>query len=400
MNAMRLPPPSWRRRALVAFPLLAAAVAAVILLVGGVKPTDLEIYRWGGGLLLSGDSLYAGVNAERGLAFTYPPFAAVLFTVLAVVPLSLAGIGWAGLSVAAATRSCVLLGRRLGADTRQVAVSTAGLLGCLAVWEPTSATLGYGQINFFLLWLVVEDRFGSVPERFAGALTGLAAGIKVVPGIFIAYDLVTGRRRPAAVATCAFLATVVASAAVAFSDTARYWSVLVFDAPRTGGPWYSGNQSVLGALARLSGEWPSTPVWIAICATLTGLGLTVAARWHRRGYPVLGVGLVALVMLLAAPITWSHHWVWALLLVAGLVEARRERVGAPVLVVALVIVLSSRLIWAPPHGHDWELDHAPAEAVLASLYVLLGIGVLLALSVSTLRSSDHHARDPSLTSTS
>ncbi len=397
---MRLPPLHWRQRALIALPLLAAAVAAVILLVGGVKPTDLEIYRWGGGLLLSGESLYAGVNAERGLAFTYPPFAAVLFTALAVVPLSLAGIGWAALSVAAATRTCVLLGRRLGTDSGQVAVATAALLGCLAVWEPTSATLSYGQINFFLLWLVVEDRFGSVPERFGGALTGVAAGIKVVPGIFIAYDLVTGRRRHAAVATCSFLATVVVSAAVALPDTLRYWSVLVFDAPRTGGPWYSGNQSVLGALARLSGQWPSTPVWVAICATLTGLGLTVAARWHRRGYPVLGAGLTALVMLLAAPITWSHHWVWALLLVAGVVEARREGLRAAMIVAASVIVLSSRLIWAPPHGHDWELDHSPGEALLANLYVLLGLGVLLAVSVSTLGSSERRARRPSLTSTS
>lgn len=396
---MRHPPPSWRRRAQVALPLLAAAVAAVILLIGRVKPTDLEIYRWGGGLLLSGDSLYAGVNAERGLAFTYPPFAAVLFTVLAVVPLSLAGIGWAGLSVAAATRTCVLLGRRLGFDSRQVAVTTAALLGCLAVWEPTSATLSYGQINFFLLWLVVEDRFGSVPERLRGVLTGIAAGIKVVPGIFIAYDLVTGRRRAAAVSTASFLATVVISAAVAPRDTLRYWSVLVFDAPRTGGPWYSGNQSVLGALARLSGQWPSTPVWVAVCATLTGLGLAVAARWHRRGFPLLGAGLAALVMLLAAPITWSHHWVWALLLVAGLVEARRERLGAPALIAATVVVLSSRLIWAPPHDHDQELTHSAGEAILANLYVLLGVGLLVTLSVGTLRSAERDARHPALSST-
>ena len=41
--AMRLPPLRWRRRALLALPLLAAVVAAGILLMSGSRRTDLEI---------------------------------------------------------------------------------------------------------------------------------------------------------------------------------------------------------------------------------------------------------------------------------------------------------------------------------------------------------------------
>ncbi len=56
--------------------------------------------------------------------------------------------------------------------------------------------------------LVTWDLCQPDGRRLKGAATGLAAGIKLVPLLFIVYLLLTGRPRQAAVAAGAFAATV------------------------------------------------------------------------------------------------------------------------------------------------------------------------------------------------
>src|SRR4051812_48385888 len=88
----RLPLP----RALLAEPgrrIVGTAVAVVSGLLGiflvarilGSAPIDLDVYRGGGAAVLAWDPVYAG-PVSRGMLFTYPPFAALLFTPLAVLP--------------------------------------------------------------------------------------------------------------------------------------------------------------------------------------------------------------------------------------------------------------------------------------------------------------------------
>lgn len=49
-------------------------------------PGDFEVYRRGGRAVLDGTGVYAVAGPATGLGFTYPVFAAVLFTPLALVP--------------------------------------------------------------------------------------------------------------------------------------------------------------------------------------------------------------------------------------------------------------------------------------------------------------------------
>jgi len=44
---------------------------------------------------------------------------------------------------------------------------------------------------------------------------------------------------------------------------------------------------------------------------LGGAGLALAALTHRNGRPLLGIALCGVTSLLVSPISWSHHWVWA-----------------------------------------------------------------------------------------
>ncbi|WP_146058330.1 glycosyltransferase 87 family protein, partial [Streptomyces sp. SM9] len=182
--------------------LLSFAAFWVAQRLAGVTMVDLMVYRAEGRAVLDGADLYALRATENDLPATYPPFAALLFT-----PLPLLGTGLmrtlatAGnllllLALALLTLRLVTGGRRL---PRPLAWLGAPALAAVAVWsEPVWTTLRYGQINLLVTVLVLWDmRYlpGAGPargRRWAGAWIGLAAAVKLTPGLFIAFLLLAG----------------------------------------------------------------------------------------------------------------------------------------------------------------------------------------------------------------
>jgi len=142
------------------------------------KPAiDLHVYLTGASAILHGQPLYSVVSRD-GLPFTYPPFAALLFT-----PGTALGTGHlvelvvAALSFAALARSCWLLVVHVRGDGPPGAASAtwarwALLLGVACLMEPFLATLSYGQVNLVLLWLVLEDGLGLPVSVAADDLRG------------------------------------------------------------------------------------------------------------------------------------------------------------------------------------------------------------------------------------
>ncbi len=165
----------------------------------------------------------------------------------------------------------------------------------------------------------------------------MAAGIKLVPLIFIPYLLLTRRFRAAAVASGAFAATVAAGFVVAPADSARWWlGGLFFNGGRTGFVGWEGNQSLRALLTRLAGSVAGAePVWLAVALVTAVAGLACAALLDRAGHPLPGLLACALTGLLVSPISWDHHWVWIVpgvaVAAAYAVRAMRppERSGPP-----------------------------------------------------------------------
>ena len=128
----------------------------------------------------------------------------MLFWPLSWVPLDVLARLWIVLSLVLLARVCLLLVRRparhAGTERRDALV----VLCAAMLAEPLSSTLGYGQVNVLLLWLVVEDLLGARRPRrgtatATGVLTGVAAGIKVTPLLLSPTSRVVGRcarRRP------------------------------------------------------------------------------------------------------------------------------------------------------------------------------------------------------------
>ena len=253
-------------------------------------------------------------SLSHGHFFTYPPFAALLFTSTSFLPWTLlTRVSMAvnvGFLLASAWFTFGLLGYRAGR-----ARAGAALLVSAAVFlaEPVLRDIYLGQIELALMALVLWD-FSQPGQRWwKGAGIGVAAGVKLVPLIFIPYLLLTRRFRQAAVASAAFAVTVLAGYVVLPADSRRWWLHEVFaDSSRV--VTFIGqesNQSLRGLITRLAGSGAAgvTP-WLPAVALVTVVGLGAAVLLARAGHDAAGVLACALTGLLVSPVSWDHHWVW------------------------------------------------------------------------------------------
>ena len=144
-------------------------------------------------------------------------------------------------------------------------------------------------------------------------MTGVAAGIKLVPLIFVPYLLVTRKWREAAGCVGGFLATVVIGFVVLPRDSSKWWlhGMVFSDGNRTGFTGWAGNQSLRAIITRLTGSITAgTDPWIVASVLAVILGITAAYLLERAGYHVVALLTTALTGLLVSPISWDHHWVW------------------------------------------------------------------------------------------
>jgi alpha-1,2-mannosyltransferase len=250
------------------------------------------------------------------LQFTYPPFAAVVFAAVSFIP-------WSALQPLSVAANIGLLlvalwttFRALGCRGVQARLGATLLTGAVVLWtEPVLRTIYFGQINIALMALILWDL--TQPDTRAsrwwkGAGVGIAAGIKLVPLIFIPYLLLARKFRQAAVATGVFAVTIIAGFVVLPADSRRWWlHGLFLDSHRTGFIPWGGGQSLRAWLARtIGGIAAAEPAWVVVAVLAGAAGLASAAILDLAGHQMAGILTCALTGLLVSPVTWDHHWVW------------------------------------------------------------------------------------------
>jgi hypothetical protein len=345
---------------------------------------DLAVYRYGAQGVLDGAHLYA-LRFPGALAFTYPPVAALL-----LLPLTL--LRMAVLEPIVTAGSVVLLPVTLGCALRlapvrdwlskERAIRIALLASALAIWlEPVWTTLRYGQIDLLVAALILYDLSRPDGARWKGAGIGLATGLKLTPGIFAVYLLLTRRYRAAAISLGMFATTVAVGFMALPTDSREYWRGAFLDPSRVGRIENAANQSLRGSLARLLHTLDVQLWWLCMAALVGVAGLALAVRAGRRGNDASGFSLCALSALLVSPISWSHHWVLAIpALLLSALGAWRLRSRARSTAVALAIAVGcSHVIWWVPvnHPRHSELHLDAGQLVFADAYVLLGLTALV-----------------------
>jgi alpha-1,2-mannosyltransferase len=381
----RRPAVRWRPWSRAALVLAGLAALAVYLHPGLAAPGthwplwDVRVYWWGGQQAARGGALYA---PGARYSFTYPPFAAALFTLAAPAP---EGDLAAVITAASTGALAVLCALSLGAagvrrrPETVFAVMALALLTC-----PVAYTLHLGEVNLILAALAGTDLLRRYDGYWwQGIGTGLAAGIKLTPLIFVAYLLVTRRFRAAATAAGTFAATVAIGFALLPSPSRVFWLDGVFyNQHRIGDPANPSDQSLSGAVARLAGSLDPAGRWWAIAALLVGLaGITVAAWAHRHGHRLAGVTCCAITGLLISPFSWTHHWVWAVPLLVALAATawRRRSAGYGLATAAAAAVFSGRIPLPGPGQPP-----GPVRLLEGELYVLCGLAVLAGTALALL----------------
>lgn len=366
-----------RDRLVVAF-LGVSAIAVLVRLVffrGVIPMLDLRVYRDAVVAWLGGRPVYDLGYTSVHLPFTYPPFGLVALVWTGPLPFGLAAALITLASVAALLVVVTVVGRRRGLVGTGAALTVAVALWC----EPVRSTLSFGQVNLLLLGLVVLDAF-VVPERFRGVLTGVATAVKLTPGVFLLHFLLTGQRRAAGRQVVSAAGLSLLTIAVTPGTSWRYWTELVFD-NRAGSSVYVSNQALSGLVGRAIGPGAAvSPVTLAVVAIVLVVGVVSIRLCARDGDRVGAFAVTGLVGLLVSPISWSHHWVWALPAVLWLITrpaaARglggRRTLGA---VFAVVLAVGPQILL--PNGDDREYGWSWWQLVIGDSYPLLALAVVL-----------------------
>jgi hypothetical protein len=323
----------------------------------------------------------SALRIERALIAPYPivnfhpPFNALLFVPLTLLPYNQAVLLWSALS-------CLLyLGIGL-VVLRELQISLAPhwrllLLGLGMCWYPFQAHVALGQLSLVVAACVIgcwaQLRHGR--DGLAGMLLGLACLIKLFPGLIILYLLLRRRWWAAGAALATFAAgNVLALALVGPRDVIDYFIRMApQDAAMHGASPL--NVALAGVIRRLfdGGLWVSPLLDVPFVATfligLAGLGaLVVLARQIGRMPQVAGkddraFALVCVAMLLISPITWWHVFPLLLLPFGLLLQDLRTRLdrrklGICLLSLALVSlpaidIARALMEWYAPYRLPW-----------------------------------------------
>jgi alpha-1,2-mannosyltransferase len=143
------------------------------------------------------------------------------------------------------------------------------------------------------------------------------------------------------------------------------------------------NQSLRGAVCRLLDVNDPGLVGLIASALVGAFGLGVAvlagrsARVLRRA-DAWGAVCAALTALLVSPISWTHHWVWCIPLLALLAVEARTRARQVLFGLTLVVFLS-HVMWTVPHRWGrgvawyWQLPGAIYPPIAIAVLAVLGV---------------------------
>jgi alpha-1,2-mannosyltransferase len=311
---------------------------------------DLAVYRDAGRSLLNGRSVYGHLTAPpQRLAFTYPPFAALLSVPLAVIPFSLAGYLWTAGELILTPFITWWGFRRLWPRFGQWWPLALGVVaGLMTQLLPFRDEVKFGQVDEIVVVLCLLDCAVLRTRWPRGVLIGVAAAIKLTPLVFIPYLYLTGRRRAAAVATVTSVGLSLVTAAVLPGTSWDYWTDDLFHTARLQPNAGTSNQSLRGMLLRAN--LPHSAFDVLLVAAL----LTVAVVGYRRAVAaqrideVAGVALTGLLAVLLSPVAWIHHLVWLPLVIGTVVATGRSRARI-VAGVGLVVFFTFSVPWIGFH---------------------------------------------------
>ena len=357
-----------------------------------------SLYAVAAGDTILGDATsgaWAEAGASRGISrqhyYIYPPLFAVAAVPLTYLAFPAALDLWLALDLVLLVGFFLLYARSRAGEIQGVEIA---MMVFVALFEflPLIWALAVGQTSLIVLVLLTGSLllWKRGADAGAGVLVGLATAIKLTPALLIVFFWWRGRRKIAIVSAITFVALQLLSIAALGWDLHRTFYLEIVPA-MAGGTCYFLNQS-LGALFNrmlTDGDVRNVALVSSLAArVLSGAAALALLAWSaprlRAGSPGtplgddLQFGAVVLLTLIVSPISWSHHYLVALLPIVSLAGAlgRGPKFS---LTAAAALALGCLLISRKPHPDLFVTGPARLfnSAALAGALILLGLSLHL-----------------------
>lgn len=340
--------------------------------------------------LLANVSIYSIYN-------DHPPFDSIIFIPLALIPYNIAIYAWTAFSVLSFIISVMLVIKelhiKLSPGWRTV------LIGFSLLWYPVLFHIAVGQLSMLIgLLLIISWWFLRRNHDLAAGFTlGLAALIKVFPGLILLYLIVRKRWKAAyCLAAAYFIGSVITVLIVGIGDFIKYFTTIAIADARAYAV-FPINFSISGLFNRLfnSGPWvqpitdaPEVGTWVTVLASMVVLVLFISQTRKtdtKEASDDQAFALAILAMLLISPVTWGHSLVlliFPLGLIAAKLQARPEPKLRILSLIALILfslpdvqLANSLMAYYAPYPMTWY-------ASLILMAPMVGIIILWVLLIS------------------
>jgi hypothetical protein len=334
-----------------------------------------------------------GLRFLWATGYSYPPFLAMAFGPLLLLPPETAAWLWAGASLAGFGVLVYLVARREENPRRKRMVGFYTL-----TYAPLLYSIGAGQVNIAVVYLVAAYLFASAEWLRVLGLS-LASMIKVYPVLFLVKDLLQRRFRFVLVCLAVMAAVMLAPAIVRGPElVVDYFTRVLPQLNHLFAPDV-GNQSLNGAFSRLLSDPSQTalavPDWVLsdvdiFCGLLIVAALAVLTLRRRYDDLVLSFIWLSGLTLIAGK---NSFWNYAPCVFIGVHLLRNwDRLARWQRTLFIASALISNLLWYPVYLGGFSVVPAdlPIPRVLfvlifsaGTISLLLEVAALLGLPAPT-----------------
>lgn len=374
---------------------IGAVTAGFSIWLIGHPSADFAVYLGATHRWVHGGDPYASLITSPqitppGMLFTYTPFALIALAPLTVFSWQVATVIWTLVIVAILY---VLVEQLTPKHIDRRPLVVIGVFALLMGDHVVNYNLTCEQINVPLMGLVLFDVMRTDDSPSArwlprGVMVGAATAIKLTPGLFIVYFVLSRQWRLAGWSAASAIAVTLASWVVMPHLSPEYWFHLSDLQNRVvtgaGSLANSSNGSIEGMF---DAGWPGAPSLVikAVTALVALIALAAAVYVHGRGRSLEAALIVGMAAPALSPVGWVHHWAFvAPAIVVALFHVRFDALWNRI-VATLAVLLYVAQEFVPKMG-DRLSEHVPwltplglvvreAPGLTALFLIVLFVGV-------------------------
>jgi glycosyl transferase family 87 len=295
---------------------------------------DFAVFWQAGRSFVAGQPLYHDFP-PGARQFKYPPFAALVFVPLGLLPLPVAAVLFSLLNlllwVTAAYLTQRIVDRCLPVGAPRVLPFLLAIVFSAQFWLDNFHHVQMNGVIFLLILLGLDAYLRQRDDTGAGYLVA-ATAIKLTPIFFLAWLAIRGRRRamlavPAFALTCVALPLLARGPTTGAADLVDYYRSFLEPQRRAGLDQYAAGQNLAALVTRMTrpvrdgaghsyqylpaSEPAARLVYEGSWLLVFGAFLLKLVSLRRRDAPLsaLELSMVFLASLLLSPITFTHHLV-------------------------------------------------------------------------------------------